>query len=217
MHIAIAGAHGKIARLLTVRLADAGHDVRGLIRNRDHADDVRSDGAEPVICDLELTTVGDLAEALGSQVDVVVFAAGAGPGSGAARKETVDHDGAVKLLRAAAARGAEHYVMISAFGADADHDGDEVFDVYLRAKGRADEAVRSGLVPYTILAPTSLTDDVAAGSVALGDDPDGGPVSRADVAAVLAELIERRAAIGTTVRLTAGDVPIADAVAALTS
>lgn len=214
MHIVIAGAHGKIARLLTVRLAEAGHDVRGLIRNPDHADDVRSDGAEPVICDLEVVTVGELADALGPRVDVVVFAAGAGPGSGAARKETVDHDGAVKLLRAAAAREAAHYVMISAFGADAHHPGDEVFDVYLRAKGRADDAVRSGLVPFTILAPTTLTDDDAAGSVDLGDDPGGGPVPRADVAAVLAELIEQRAGLGTTLRLTAGDQPVADAVAA---
>ncbi len=38
-----------------------------------------------------------------------------------------------------ASRMPTRYVMISAMSADADHDGEEVFDVYIRAKGRADE------------------------------------------------------------------------------
>jgi uncharacterized protein YbjT (DUF2867 family) len=215
MHIAIAGAHGKIARQLAVRLVGAGHEVRGLIRNPDQRNDIRADGGEPVVCDLESASVDEVALAIGAEVDAVVFAAGAGPGSGPARKESMDHDGAVKLLDAATARGAAHYVMVSAFGADADHEGDEVFDVYLRAKGRADDAVRAGPLPFTILAPTRLTDEDPTGAVALGADPDGGPVSRADVAAVLAELIERRAGLGSTLRLTTGDVLVADAVAAL--
>lgn len=215
MHITIAGAHGKIARQLTTRMVTAGHSVRGLIRDPDQSADIRADGGEPVVCDLESASVDEVALALGSEVDTVVFAAGAGPGSGAARKESMDYAGAVKLLDAAAARHVAHYVMVSAFGADADHDGHEVFDVYLRAKGRADDAVRSGPVPFTILAPTRLTDEDADGTVELGADPHGGPVSRADVAAVLAELIERRAGSGSILRLTAGDVPVADAVAAL--
>ena len=215
MNVTIAGGHGQIALHLTSILGERGHRVRGLIRNPDHSGQVHAAGGEPVLCDLEQTSATELEELLGDDVDTVVFAAGAGPGSGAARKETVDHDAAVTLLEAAVSRGVQHYVMVSAMNADADHPGDEVFDVYLRAKGRADDAVRAGSVPATIVAPTSLTNDEPSGSVTFGDSADGGPISRRDVAAVLAEVIEQRAGIGRTLQLTAGDTPIAEAVAAL--
>ncbi len=44
MRVAIAGAHGKIAMLLSRRLAGSGHDVIGLIRNPDHADERQGSG-----------------------------------------------------------------------------------------------------------------------------------------------------------------------------
>ncbi len=58
-----------------------GDGVRSLIRNPDHADDVREAGAEPVLCDLEASEEAEIANAIGG-ADAVVFAAGAGPGSG---------------------------------------------------------------------------------------------------------------------------------------
>ena len=54
MDVAIAGGHGQIARRLARLLANRGDRVRGLIRNPEHADDLRADGAEPVVCDLEI-------------------------------------------------------------------------------------------------------------------------------------------------------------------
>src|SRR3954468_1496283 len=108
MLVAIAGAHGQVARHLTRLLAARGDAVRGLIRNPGHADDLRADGAEPVLCDIESASAGEVAEAIGD-ADAVVFAAGAGPGSGAARKWTVDRDGAIKLLEAAQLRGVRRY------------------------------------------------------------------------------------------------------------
>jgi cytosine deaminase len=105
--------------------------------------------------------------------------------------------------------------MISAIGADPTHHGEEVFDKYLVAKGRADDALRSSGVPFTIVRPTRLTDDDPVGSVALGESADGGPIPRADVAAVLAALIEAGRAGGLTLELTAGDTPIDEAVAAV--
>src|SRR3954447_5401412 len=140
MRVAIAGAHGRVARLLPSLLAERGDTVRGIIRNPGHADDVRADGAEPVVCDLESAEASQVAQVVGD-ADAVVFAAGAGPGSGAERKWTVDRDAAVNLLDAARARGARRYVIVSSIGAENPPEGDEVFAVYLRAKAQADRAV----------------------------------------------------------------------------
>src|SRR4051812_44892168 len=116
MDVAIAGAHGQIGRLLARRCVADGDRVRGLVRNPDHVDDVRADGAEPVVCDLEVALVEEV-EAAVAGAGAVVFAAGAGPGSGAERKWRVDRDGAVKLLEAARRQGVPRYVVVSAVGA----------------------------------------------------------------------------------------------------
>ena len=60
-----------------------------MIRNPDHVADLREAGAEAVVCDLEVASAGDVA-ALLSGAGAVVFAASAGPGSGAPRKDSVD-------------------------------------------------------------------------------------------------------------------------------
>src|SRR5579864_9412159 len=140
--VAIAGGHGKIALSLTELLRGRGERVIGLIRNPDHADDVRARGGEPVVCDLEHADVSEVAEAL-TGASAVVFAAGAGPGSGAERKLTMDRDGAIKLLEASVAAGAGRYLIVSSVGAENPPSGDEVFSVYLRAKAEADQAVQS--------------------------------------------------------------------------
>src|SRR6201982_2180159 len=117
MVVAIAGAHGKIAMRLTRLLAGDGDDVVGLIRNPDHAADVTANGASPVVCDLEHASVEEIAQAIAG-AGAAVFAAGAGPGSGAERKLTLDRDGAIKLLHAARAADVERYVMVSSGGAE---------------------------------------------------------------------------------------------------
>lgn len=211
MKVAIAGGHGTIALHLTRMLSDAGHEVASIVRNPDHRADVEDAGATMVVADLEAVTSDELADAIG-EADVAVFAAGAGPGSGAERKETVDHLGAVKLVEAARKLDVDHYVIVSSMGADPTHVGDEVFDKYLVAKGRADDAVRSSGLPFTIVRPTSLTDDEPTGTVTLAESADGGAISRADVAAVIAALVEASGPGGKTLELTAGDTPIDDAV-----
>ncbi|MFA9430889.1 SDR family oxidoreductase [Egicoccus sp. AB-alg2] len=209
MRVAIAGGHGKIALHLARILARRGDEVRSIVRKEEHFDDLRDAGAQPVLCDLEEADAAALAEAVG-EVDAVVFAAGAGPGSGAPRKESVDYGGAVKLVDAARQAGVSRYVMVSSVNADADHPGDEVFDVYLRAKGRADAALADSGLDHTILRPVGLTDDPGTGrittSVSRGDK-----IPREDVAATIAVCLAAPATIGQTYEIATGDTPIADA------
>ena len=211
MIVSIVGGHGSIARLLTRRLVATGTTVRGLVRDEAQFDDLRDDGAEPVLCDLEAASDGDLDTALAAS-DVVVFAAGAGAGSGPERKENLDRDGAIKSVRAAMRVGADRFVIISSMGADDPPDDDETFSVYLRAKAAADEAVRAAMIDATIIRPGSLTDDDPTGKVSIAESTGRGEIPRADVAAVLATLIAADALRNTTFELVGGDTPIAEAV-----
>jgi nucleoside-diphosphate-sugar epimerase len=188
MRVAIAGAHGKIALRLIPRLVGHGDAVIGLIRNPDHADGVRAVGAEPVVCDLEHATGAQVAAALHG-ADAAVFAAGAGPGSGAERKLTMDRDGAIKLLAGATEAGVPRYLIVSAVGAENPPDDDDVFSVYLRAKAQADDAVRASDLDWTIVRPGGLTDDPGTGRVRIDTAPFRGRIPREDVAAVLEALL----------------------------
>jgi nucleoside-diphosphate-sugar epimerase len=207
MIVAIAGAHGKIALRLTPLLIEGGDTVVGLIRNPDHAAEVSRAGASTVVCDLERATVDELARAIEGS-DAVVFAAGAGPGSGAARKITVDRDGAIKLLDAATSAGIRRYAIISAVGAESPPAGDDVFSVYMRAKAEADEAVRASDRDWTVLRPGGLTDDAGTGRVRLAPAPFGGRIPREDVASVLARLLPDERANGRILYVNGGDEPI---------
>ncbi|MGA2010513.1 MAG: NAD(P)H-binding protein [Solirubrobacteraceae bacterium] len=206
MRIVIAGGHGQIGLRLARISAARGDEVVGLIRNPDHAADVSATGAVPVICDLERASSREVAEAVGV-ADVVVFAAGAGPGSGAARKLTMDRDGAIMMLRAAEAVSAQ-YVMISSVGAEAPPSGDDVFAVYLRAKAEADAAVMASDRPWVIVRPGRLTSEPGSGRVAIEQEPVRGEISRDDVAAVLAALIDDRSAAGRVLYVNSGELPI---------
>ncbi|MGR8008960.1 SDR family oxidoreductase [Streptomyces hypolithicus] len=212
MRIVIAGGHGQIALRLERLLAARGYGVAGIIRDAAQSEDLRAAGAEPVVLDLESASVEQVAEVL-EGADAVVFAAGAGPGSTTERKETVDRGAAMLMADAAERSGVRRFLVVSSMGADAAHAGDEVFDLYLRAKGAADEAVRSRVgLGWTILRPGSLTNDAGTGLVHLGASTGRGAVARDDVAAVLAELLETPSTAGLTLELIGGSVPVTVAV-----
>jgi uncharacterized protein YbjT (DUF2867 family) len=210
MRVAIAGGHGKIALLLTRALADRGDEVRGIVRRAEHANDIRAAGGEPVLCDIEHEPVQALARAVAGS-DAVVFAAGAGPGSGTERKWTVDYAGAVKLMAA----GVERYVMVSTVGADPDAPGDDVFAVYLRAKGQADAELMASGLAYTIVRPGPLTDESGTGLVELGEEVERAAITRADTAAVLAATLQEPRLAGRTFVAAGGATPLAAALARL--
>jgi uncharacterized protein YbjT (DUF2867 family) len=214
MRVAIAGGHGQIALRLERVLADRGDEAVGLIRNPDHAEDVRQAGAEPAVVDLEQASEDEVAQAIAG-ADAVVFAAGAGPGSGPERKDTMDYGGAVKLIDAAKQAGISRYVIVSSMGADANAPGDDTFAVYLRAKGRADDAVRESGLDYTVVRPGGLTDDPGTGRVNLAADVPRGSVPRDDVAEVLAAVLHTPGTVGTTADLVSGEVPVSEAVEGL--
>jgi nucleoside-diphosphate-sugar epimerase len=213
MRVAIAGGHGKIALRLTRQLSGRGDEVASLIRNPDHADDVRAAGGEPAVCDLEQAGAQEVADAVAGG-DAVVFAAGAGGGSGAERKLTMDRDGAVKLLDAARAADVRRYLIVSSVGAENPPADDDVFSVYLRAKAEADKAVAARDRDWTIVRPGGLTDDPGTGRVRIDTEAFRGRVSRDDVAAVLAALLTREDAAGRILYVNGGDDPVEAALAA---
>ncbi|MFH8338962.1 SDR family oxidoreductase [Streptomyces sp. AM6-12] len=212
MRIVIAGGHGQIALRLERLLAARGYEVAGIIRKPEQSGDLWSAGAEPLVLDLESASVEEVAGLLRG-ADAAVFAAGAGPGSGTDRKETVDRGAAVLFADAAVRAGVRRFVVVSSMGADPAHQGDEVFDVYLRAKGEADAYVtRQKDLDWTILRPGTLTDDAGTGLVRLEAHTGRGMVPRDDVAAVLAELVETSSTAGLTLELTSGSTPVSVAV-----
>ncbi|WP_030156379.1 NAD(P)H-binding protein [Glycomyces sp. NRRL B-16210] len=222
MHVVIAGGHGQIALRLTEILAAEGHSVTGLIRNPDHAEDLTAIGGRPIVLDLEQADAEHLGGLLASEtdggVDAVVFAAGAGPGSGAARKDTVDRAASVLLADAAERAGVRRFLQVSSMGVDEEPDPsrDEVWAAYIAAKAGAEEDLRNRDLDWVILRPGRLTDDPPADAVLLSEPPAGrGPIPRADVAAVLAELLRNPDVSGRVLELREGDTAVTAAVAAL--
>jgi nucleoside-diphosphate-sugar epimerase len=217
MHIAIAGAHGQVARRLGRLLSARGDTVTGIVRNPAHTADLESDGVTPVTLDLESAGVDEVAAVLAG-VDAVVFAAGAGPGSGVARKDTVDRAAAVLLADGAEEAGVDRYLLVSSMGADSVADGavpdgvDEVFLAYLRAKLAAEQDLlgRAGL-RTTVLRPGGLTDDPGTGRVTLAGHVDRGSIPRDDVAAVLVALLDA-GQDGAVLELVTGSTPVEEAV-----
>ena len=214
MRVVIAGGHGQIALLLERALTERGDEAVGIVRNPDHVADVEATGAEAAVLDLEQATVEELA-ALLAGADAVVFAAGGGPGSGAARKETVDKGAAILLADAAEQAEVRRYVMVSSMGTDrADPDSDDVFQVYLRAKKAADDDLMRRDLEWTVVHPGRLTDDPGAGTVRVGR-LERGDVPRADVAAVIAAALHDERTVGKDFDLLAGDQPVEDALSTL--
>jgi uncharacterized protein YbjT (DUF2867 family) len=199
MKVLVAGAHGKTARRLVRMLAKNGHEVRGLVRKEEQMPDVEADGAEPVLVDLEEEEVDGAVRRAVQGCEAIVFAAGAGPGSGAARKETMDYGGAVKLVEAAEKHGVRRYLMLSSMGAGNPEGGSEAMQPYLFAKARADERLQGSGLDYTIIRPGRLTNEDSTGRIeaseALGRR---GEISRDDVARTFAEALKMR----TTYRKT---------------
>ncbi len=212
MDVVVLGGHGQVALRLLGLLAARGDRARGIVRNPDHADDLRAVGAEALVGDVESGSITSLV----AGADAVVMAAGAGPGSGPARKRTVDYGGAVSLIDAAQANRVTRYVMVSSMGAGDPDAGASPMRAYLQAKADADAALRDSGLDFTIVRPGRLTDDPATGLVeAAASLGRRGSITRGDTAAVLLAVLDTPSAIGRTFEVLEGETPIAEAIAAL--
>ncbi|HEX6710146.1 MAG TPA: SDR family oxidoreductase [Rubrobacter sp.] len=216
MRVLIAGAHGKTARRLVRMLVEEGHEVRGLVRKEEQTEDVEADGAEPVLVDLEEEEVEGAVGRAVEGCDAIVFAAGAGPGSGAARKETMDYGGAAKLVDAAEERGVRRYLMLSSMGAGEPEGGSEAMQPYLFAKARADERLQESDLDYTIIRPGSLTEEEGAGRIEAAEVLGRrGEIPREDVARTFAVALESENTYHKTFEILSGETPIPEAIARL--
>ena len=214
--IAVVGGNGQIARLLHPLLVARGHQPVALVRAESQRADLEALGAEVRLLDIEADPVDRFAEVIAGS-DVVLFTAGGGPDGNIERKRTVDLEGSLKSSRAAEKLGIRRFVQVSAIGVDepVPENAGEVWAAYVAAKRDADATLRASGLDWTIIRPGRLTDDPPSGLVALGPEVARGDVSRADVAAVLAEVIDTGRGVGRQVDLVAGEVPVAEAVAAL--
>lgn len=211
--VAIVGAHGQVARHLIDLLSSGGHEPVGLVRNPAHRAELERRGAVVRMLDIEQADADAFASAF-EGCDAVVFAAGGGPDGNKERKRTVDLEGALKSIEGAKRAGIDRLVQVSAIGVDEplSDDLDEVWRAYVEAKRDADAALRTSGLEWTIVRPGRLTDAPPTGRVSLGEDVGRGDIARADVAAVLAAVLDDRRTIGRQWVVVNGDVPIKDAV-----
>ena len=215
MRVVIAGGHGQIGLRLERLLTQRDDVVAGLVRNPDHIADVEATGGEAFLCDLETASVDEVAGHLVEvEANAVVFAAGAGPGSGVARKDTVDRAAAVLLADAAEKAEVRRYLMVSAIRADEAPPPrvDPAYGAYLRAKAAADKDLRSRDLDWTILRPGRLNNHPGTGLVRLGASVGYGEVPRDDVASVLLALLDEPRTAGKTLELVSGGRPITSAI-----
>jgi len=212
--VAVVGAHGQVGQRILNQLYVEGHEGVGLVRNADQGEDIVRLGGDAALLDLEQATPEELASAF-EGADAVVFTAGAGAGSGADRKRTVDYGASVLSIEAAGLAGVRRFVQISAWGADdpLGEDADEVWTAYVAAKRDADAALRESDLDWTILRPGGLTNDPGTGLIELAPRTERGSIPREDVAATVLAVLAEPASIGSTWELVSGPTPIADAVA----
>jgi uncharacterized protein YbjT (DUF2867 family) len=194
-------------------LAAAGHTPVALVRREEYRAELEGKGAEVRLLDVEGEDAAGFAEAF-EGCHAVVFAAGGGPDGNIERKRTVDLEGSLKSIEGARRAGISRFVQVSAIGVDTalPPDTDPVWRAYVEAKRDADAALRSSGLDWTIIRPGRLTDGPPTGLVALGPDVERGQVPRADVAAVLAAVIDTGGGIGAQWDLVSGETPIDEAV-----
>ena len=208
MKVLVAGASGKTGRLVVEQLLARGQSVKALVRREEAATELAALGAETVVADL----TGDVSGTL-SGCDAAVFAAGAGMSGD---PEAVDNRGAVKLLEAAEAQGVTRFVMVSSLGTGYAERMPEMLKPYLQAKHKAEQALGASTLSYTIVKPGGLTDAAGTGNVTLAPVLNqSGRIPRADVAAVVVEVLLADLALNTSLEVVSGDTPIAEALATL--
>ena len=211
MRIVVIGGSGRTGRLVVEKLRAGKHAVVATIRNIRHMPELVKLGAETAIVDLDKSGFDEIVHAM-KDADAVVFAAG----SAAGETSELDRKGTLRTVRAAEKAGVPRYISISSIGASTGLStrsmSDEMKDYYKQKRAAARHITGSSLA-WTILEPTELVDDPGAGKVKLSEAAlDGPPISREDVAAVVAAVIEEPRTAGHVFQLVGGRTAIRTAV-----
>lgn len=141
--ILVVGGTGRLGRAVVPLLLAAGQQVRIMARGKSQPFPQKmDDGVELLRGDLG--SDADCRQAVAGCTGVVFTASGFGIKDSNPR--AVDRDGAVRLVRAAAAAGVRHMVMMSMPGAAAGAPID-----FLRCKAAAEDAVRASGMDWTIV------------------------------------------------------------------
>lgn len=217
--VAIIGGHGQIALSLTGILHSRGDRVLSLVRNPEHSGEIEAAGGTPVVIDIENSGPREIADAIDG-ADSVVFAAGAGPGSSAERKVTVDLEGSVKSAEAATLARIPSFIQISFIGAElpTPEGTDPVFAAYWAAKREADRRLESTTLDWVIVKPGTLTNDPASGKGELGASLNrGARTRRADVAELIAHVIDEPRSARHTIGIAEGQTDLREALSAFVS
>lgn len=149
MRVFVAGATGAIGRRLVPNLLAAGHQVTGLTRSRSRAGQLKSAGAEPVLCDVyDAAALNDAVAK--ARPEVVIHALTDLPAAFKARSATTATDrlrreGTRNLIGAARSAGARRLI------------AESIAFLYAPGPGLAQEDA-----PAFIDAPGSFADTVAA-------------------------------------------------------
>ena len=211
---AVVGGNGQVARHLHPLLSGAGRVPVALVRSDDQRAGLEALGAEVRLLDIEQSDAAAFGTAFAG-CDSVVFAAGGGPDGNIERKRTVDLEGALKSIEGARAAGVTRFVQVSAIGVDdpLPDDTSPVWRAYVEAKREADEALRASGLDWTVIRPGRLTDGPATGLVAVGNDVPYTGIPRADVAAVLAAVLDDDRTVRRQWNLVEGTLAVDEAVA----
>jgi uncharacterized protein YbjT (DUF2867 family) len=212
--VAVVGGHGKVARLLHPLLVRAGHTPVALVRSEAHRQDLEASGAEVRLLDLETESSEEFARAFAG-CGAVVFAAGAGTDGRVERKRTVDLEGSLKSIEACKPAGIQRFIQISAMAVyePISEDASPVWRAYVEAKLAADQALRESQLDWTILRPGWLSDDPGTRRVLIGSEVPEGDIPRADVAAVIAAVLDDDGTIGRQWELVQDGLLIIQAIA----
>ncbi|SES21591.1 SDR family oxidoreductase [Salisediminibacterium halotolerans] len=210
MKVLVVGANGQIGQHTVLKLKEhADHEVRAMVRKEEQAKQLRTEGAEAVVADLE-GSVDEIAEAA-KGCDAIVFTAGSGGSTGADKTLLVDLDGAVKTMEAAEKAGIDRFLMVSAIQAHNRDNWNEKIKHYFAAKHYADrELMRSGL-NYTILRPGGLLNEEGRGRVKVGENLERASIPREDVADVIVAALNDSNAYRKGFDLITGEDAPADA------
>ncbi len=209
MKVLIVGANGKVGTLLCGKMwAANGFSPVALIRDARQQTKFTALGVPSAVGDLEKGLLEFL-----PGLDTVVFTAGSGARTGPDKTIDVDQNAAIRLMDDCKEAGVSRFVMVSAIGADPLSDSSRIQN-YLRAKGVADDHLRSSGLDYTILAPGTLLNETGTGKIQAAEELGcHGTLAREDLAQSIIETLRNYNTVGKSIQMISGKDKIEDALA----